>query len=312
MSIDVSLEDIRSALSEAKVDDFTGSFEPLGGGEVNNTYKLYCRGRQLILRIAKDEEQSTLLDEARSLKLLELKGVPKLVFFDEASRIQNRMWILEDYIAGTTADRLSVEQFSNLGKLLAQVHAVPAPADFKLSIWGQLLDNCESFGDEQYLLNHPDAMLRDIIRSAQNEYRDAQPEYGLIPAALIHSDATPSNILVNGSEVGLIDWEFSKFSDPMLEFSTIYYEDMEYNKGKWRIQINPEEKLSLFSGYEKAGGKIDEERIRFWIKFDKLGAAVFLYWRVNQSSRETSPEQAAQYKLDLENIKNSLSATRAT
>jgi len=92
----------------------------------------------------------------------------------------------------------------------------------------------------------------------------------------------------------------------MCDFSTIYYEDIEYNKGKWRIKITQDEKKALFSGYITAGGEINEERIKFWIKFDKLGVAVFLYWRIHQSSRTTSDAEVKQYKLDYNNLIASL------
>ncbi len=39
--------------------------------------------------------------------------------------------------------------------------------------------------------------------------------------SLIHGDATPSNVLVDGQKINLIDWEFARFSDPMRDFSTI-------------------------------------------------------------------------------------------
>jgi thiamine kinase-like enzyme len=123
---------------------------------------------------------------------------------------------------------------------------------------------------------------------------------------LIHGDATPSNILIQNDNVSLIDWEFSKYKDPMAEFSTIFYEDMEYNQGKWRVHITVEEKRALYNGYTSAGGEIDEEQIGFWMNFDKLGAAIFLYWRMNHSQRDASAEQKAQYRVDYDNIISSL------
>jgi thiamine kinase-like enzyme len=169
------------------------------------------------------------------------------------------------------------------------------------------MDSCKAFGTEAMLLNHPDTILRDLIRSAYEVFEQQQFFYDSITPTLIHSDATPSNILAHGDDVGLIDWEFSKFNDPMADFSTVYYEDMEYNQSKWRIQIRPDEKAALFNGYESGGGKIDEERIRFWTRFDKLTAAVFLYWRLHESTNSASQSQVEQYQLDFDNLVASLS-----
>ncbi len=303
---DIDLQHIYQILNAADIKGFTGTFTPLGGGEVNNTYKLGCTDRQLILRVAKDEGQSTLVNEARALSQLDSPHIPKLLFFDENNLLNDRMWILETFVPGQPQPRLTLEQFDRLGNLLAQVHKVSAPAATTVNLRQQFLASTKAFGDEQKLLNHPDQTLQALIRKLYAEFEDKQPLYEAIAPALIHADATPSNILVDGHEVSLIDWEFSKYNDPMADFATLYYEDIAYNQGKWRIKISPEEKAALFAGYEAGGGKIDEARIRFWIRFDKLGASVFLYWRLHESARTLSHPQREQYQLDLDNLTDTL------
>ena len=89
---------------------------------------------------------------------------------------------------------------------------------------------------------------------------DFGPKLEQVIPALIHLDVAPSNILVNGDNGGgLIDWEFAKFSDPMAEFSTVFYDDMEYNNGKWCIQITDKERTALLDGYQKGGGEVYEQ-----------------------------------------------------
>ncbi len=305
MQTDIDLQDIQQVLAIAGISGFNGDYIALGGGEVNNTYRVDCGSKQLILRVAKDEGQRTLENEAKALGLLDSPHIPKLVFFDANNLLNNRVWILESYIPGISDQRLTVIQFKRLGSLLAEVHRVSS-TESRVNLKEQFLDNAEAFGDKQYLLNHPDPKLRILIQKAFEEFKRKQSDYDHVMPTLIHLDATPSNILVNGDDVGLIDWEFSKFNDPMSDFSTVYYEDIEYNQGKWRIQIRPDEKAALFEGYESAGGKVDEERIRFWIRFDKLGAAVFLYWRLHVSKRITNQAQTEQYQLDFDDLVDSL------
>jgi Ser/Thr protein kinase RdoA (MazF antagonist) len=303
---DINLSDIRSIVKIAGVNGFNDEFQALGGGEVNDTYKISINDGYAILRIAKDQEQRTLENEARALKLLDSPYIPQLIYFNEHNSIKNRLWILESCIGGTIKPRLTEPQFNKLGQLLAQVHSVKS-SERGVNLWRQFLDNCKSFGDEELLLNHPHEKLKILIRKEYELCKDLQISYNLITPSLIHLDATPSNILVDGDKVGLIDWEFSKFNDSMSDFSTVYYEDVEYNLGKWRIKITSAEKDALFSGYETAGGSISEDRIRFWIQFDKLGAAVFLYWRLNHSKRNTSQIATEQYQFDFENLLASLS-----
>lgn len=297
---------INQAVALSGEQGYQNSYKPLGGGELNDTYVLdFAEHKKLLLRIARYENQKSLANEASALKLLASNHVPQLVFFDENNRIDNRLWILESYVAGKTVKRLSGTQFYSLGSLLATVHQVKSER-IGMQVWQHFIEACSAFGNENKLLAHSDDRIRKLIATAKTYFESKQSMFDTITPALIHGDATPSNILVESNDVALIDWELSCFSDPMAEFSTIYYDDMEYNKGKWRVHITPDERDALFKGYEEAGGTIDHERLKLWMIFDKLGAAVFLYWRIHESERGAKPEQLSQYQLDLDNLLNSL------
>jgi aminoglycoside phosphotransferase (APT) family kinase protein len=300
-------EMIIEAIRVSDLKGYTGNFTHLGGGELNYTYLLELEDQRVILRIAKHKDQNSLYREARALESLHFASqVPGLIYFDANSRIDGCSWILEEYIDGLTVNRLNLRQFNALGKLLAQVHQSNHHPN-EIQLWPKFLQGCKLFGTEDFLLKHPDDELRQLMQFAnENLFPEFQHSFMNIEQTLIHGDATPSNILVNRDDVALIDWELSSFSDAMAEFSTIYYEDIDYNKGMWRLRIKPEEKRELFDGYESAGGLIDEERIKFWITFDKLGAAAFLYWRIHDSGREANSEQLNQYRADYSSIVSSL------
>lgn len=300
-----TLDDISEAAKVGGLKSFKGNYQVLGGGEINDTFLLHFVDKKAILRIAKHSDQKSLHQEARALMLLNSTKIPRLIYFDENSRINGRQWILESYISGNTVKRLSINQFNNLGILLANIHSAKS-GKVGITIWSCFLDECKMFGDENFLLNHPDPELNELISFARKLFERWQKQLNEVPESLIHGDATPSNILVENDSVSLIDWEFSKFKDPMAEFSTIFYDDMEYNQGKWRVHITKEEKEALYRGYASNGGIIDEERVKFWMIFDKLCAAIFLYWRINQSEREASAEQLKQYRIDYDKLVSSL------
>jgi aminoglycoside phosphotransferase (APT) family kinase protein len=301
---DAKVSEIEQAVKLSGLDGFTGKYTELGGGEVNETFILDCGNREIILRITKYSDVNNLNQEAKALNLLSISQVPKLIYFNENQRINNRGWILESFVKGKQAGSLTLKQFENFGQLLAEVHKVKSQNPVELDFWANFLDDSQHFGDEQSLLNHPDTKLNNLIRKA-HEYFQSQPPYSITPS-LVHGDVTLSNMLVDGNNVALIDWEFSKFKDPLADFSTMFYEDMEYNKGRWRIQIKDVERDALFAGYTEAGGVIDEQRLKVWLNLDKLGAAVYLYWKMYQSGHEISPETITQYKIDLENLTSSL------
>lgn len=301
----ISEQDIQYALTIANIGGYTGRYTALGGGEINDTFKLELEDRSIILRVSKYPDQDTLKNEARALRLINIDQVPKLLFYDENQTIHNRKWVLEEYVAGTSVTQLSVTQYKSLGSLLAKIHQTNIKQE-TINVWDVLISNTSSFGNEAYHLHHPDLQLRALVQKMYQYCRDWQPVFNTTLTVLIHGDATPSNVLTNGAEVSLIDWELSDFRDALAEFSTIYYDDMEFNQGKWRKHITAEEKAALFTGYKSAGGIIDEDRIRFWMNHDKLGAALFLYWRIYESGRPANDEQVEQYQLDLTNLIHSL------
>lgn len=304
MHSDINIHDIVTITEVAGIAGFTGIFTHLGAGEVNDTFILDCNSTKVVLRISKYNDVNILSNEARALGLLNLDQVPKLIYFNETQRIKDRSWIIESHLNGYKVTVLTLKQFEKLGELLAKIHKVKSKNFIQLNYWKNFLDDSQHFGDEQALLNHPDTRLNQLINSAYKYLRSQKPIS--ITPSLIHGDVTPSNMLKSGDEILLIDWEFSKFNDSLVDFSTLFYEDMEYNKGRWRIHIKPEEKAALFEGYLKCGGVIDKKRLKLWQLIDKLGAAVYLYWKINQSGHEISSKSLAQYNWDLDKLINSL------
>ncbi len=299
---------VNQAVQIAGLVGFTGEFKALGGGEVNDTFLLDCGTNKYILRVTKRQGRDTLLKEANALKFLDMPEAPRLVFFDQNQPIDGHYWIIESYVSGNIQNRLTVAQFNSLGCLLARVHAIKDPEQRSVNLWEHFLYSCRSFGTDQELRNHPNLRLRTLINKAEEAMHQMQPDFNQAPSRLVHGDATPSNILVTGEAVHLIDWEFARFTDPMMEFSTIYYEDMEFNKGKWRIQIQNDEKEALFAGYRSNGGLVDESRIDFWMKMDKLGAATYLFWKLH-IVHDGNPDDIEQNTIDLEKLLASLERT---
>ncbi len=307
MDQDNTAQLLEQAVHTAGRTGYTGQFRALGKGEANSSYALaFENGEELVLRIASDPEAPWLRSEARSLGLLTIDRVPQLIFYDDASRLDGRRWILESLLPGQPVDRPTPAQLASLGALLAEVHRVRSPDATSLDAWQTFLTINNTHGDEAFLLNHPDSTLWPIMAAARTYCHDRQGLLGGVIPVLTHSDANPTNLLADGDLVGLIDWEYSKFSDPMVDFATIYYDDMEYNRGRGRMHITPEEKAALFGGYTDAGGTIDADRLLLWTVIDKLTCTLFLYWRIHEAPMPADEAQLEQYNLDLENLKQSL------
>lgn len=301
-----TLGNISKAVNASQLPGYLGVFKELGGGELNDTFLLDCGKKKVILRISKHANTNTLYREAETLKLLRTAHVPELIFFDKSQRINGKSWIIESYLEGKSAKDLTTKQYASLGKLLAHLHTVTEPNPKEVDFWQDLLDDCRLFGDETTLMKHPNVEIKELVHQARDYFYDQKSKFAPIHRSLIHGDATPNNILVNDDEVSLIDWELSRFRDPMAEFSTMYYPDMEYNKGLWRTHITEDKQAALFTGYCQAGGAIDRQRLDVWMNLDKLGAAIYLYWKMYESGHRVNNSQLTQYRHDFGNLIKSL------
>lgn len=299
-------EILNTIASISGLNSYKGIYTPLGGGEINDTFLLNCSDTQVIVRISRQPNHNTLKNEAASLQLLDLPNIPKIIYFSPNKPVNNRIWIVESYIEGKTPTRLTLSQFYSLGTLLARIHSVTNNQS-GVDPWKMRLQDCHSFGDEQYFLRHPEIRMRKIVHKMKNYCNDMKPRLKYVENALVHADVTPSNTLVNDSgEVSLIDWEFSGFKDPMSDFSTGYYSDIEYNDGKWRQHITSSEKNAFIKSYQANGAKYDEERAVFWEQADKFGAALFLYWRIHHSDKPIIHTTAEKYQLEFNSLVGSL------
>lgn len=299
---------IQKAVSIAGLSDYMGSYHLLGSGEVNTTYLLDCGKGKVVLRMAKHPDWTTLANEAWALGLLTISNVPQLVYFNPEKRINGSLWIMESFVEGAAVTRLTINQWNTLGKLLARIHQTTHHSQDAINVWKSFVATCTFLGGEEMLLRHPDKEIQHFIHKAQRYCHNVQSLFAHVTPTFIHADATPSNMLIRGNAIALVDWENAKFMDPMAEFAAIYYEDLEYNHGKWRIYITPQERATLFEGYTAAGGTIDSDRIAVWMNLDKIGAVVYLYWRLYQSNYPMTTMQKQQYTSDYHNIMKSIAA----
>lgn len=291
----------------------------LGHGEFNDSYYVRVDNNEYCLRIAKYKDNpSGLAREADAICRLPKGIAPSLVYFSDQPDPIDCAWIIETYIEGSTPKRLSLKQFHSMGYKLAQTHAIAAPrfdvvdkgeaTSNKSELWEYLSWCCRSFYPSSVILTDlPDIRITRLAQKIKYWFAEQQKLHDFNqPKCLLHKDITPSNVLVNGDEVFLIDWEIRDFGDPMADFATGFW-DIELNNGKWRITLNQVENKALYQGYSDAGGAVDHARIETWVTFDKLGVAVFLCHRIHSPTHDTTPQLQAQYKTDLEAIIASLS-----
>jgi aminoglycoside phosphotransferase (APT) family kinase protein len=82
-------------------------------------------------------------------------------------------------------------------------------------------------------------LLRDVYRQLDNN----QPLFDIAPpfVSRIHNDIHANNLLLSGSSVRLIDWEYADHGDPALELSTVYHPGHSFREYRAALDISQEQ-----------------------------------------------------------------------
>ena len=222
------------------------TLEPTPSGHFNDSFFVYSKGHEMVLRVAPSTDAGLLFYERRMMRqepalhrlLIEKTSVPVpcVIAFDASHQIIPRDFILLERLTGrplSEARRVNLSAvLKRVGECLAQVHAITAtqygylgehrpmiPQDnwcdaFRV-MWGLLLKDIRATGhyssDEVVFMRAMlDKHLKVFVRA--------------IPASLLHMDVWSQNILVEGDKLtGLIDWDQALWGDPEIEFAVLDY-----------------------------------------------------------------------------------------
>ena len=158
--------------------------------------------------------------EFKTLAWLQSSGaaVPKPLYLDESGARFGSPAIVTSFIPGEHIRRATDHPSDLLAWVreveatLAKIHSVPWNAtakDFLLACDPNLLWFLRSGVVPDYMKAHPDGTL------AWEAVRDLLPHREPVPAAFIHTDYYPGNLLWDqGRITAVLDWEEASFGDP--------------------------------------------------------------------------------------------------
>jgi hypothetical protein len=137
--------------------------------------------------------------------------VPPLVTISE-----DETWFSERYVSGTPLNRLADPRAAEtaLHRARRAVRRLLAETLEQVSLEGylsSLSDQIERLISQSRLLPEPDKLAHvENARTIAGQIRSLSPAVGgRITTALTHGDFQPANILVDGEQVWLIDWEYA-------------------------------------------------------------------------------------------------------
>jgi aminoglycoside phosphotransferase (APT) family kinase protein len=189
--------------------------------------------------------------------------VPRVYFSELDSSSLGRPYFVMDRVPGTPvghispADRASVAR--ELGGWLARLHAV---------------DSAELAPSAERSEGTASATRRELARWEQVYLRRRPGPVPLLgallawlgvhipaddgPPRLLWGDAGPHNILVDGPRItGLLDWELAHVGDPLEDLGAAMWACLPGT-------LDPDE---VVAGYEREGGPVDRERLRYFEAF---------------------------------------------
>jgi len=198
-------------------------------------------GRTGILRVHREDYHSlqsihSELDWLTALREQSEISTPVVIPAPDGSRVVTatvngvqRYAVLFEVVSGSEPDEIALNlgSFETLGRITALMHqhsqAWTRPADFTRFAW----DWEHSLGDQQRWGRWQDGIgvgldetpildsAADLIRQRLAEYGDAPDRFGLV-----HADLRLANLLVDGDQVNVIDFDDCGFSWYMYDFGT--------------------------------------------------------------------------------------------
>jgi aminoglycoside phosphotransferase (APT) family kinase protein len=179
-------------------------------------YRVEAAGQTLVLKISAEGE--ALADWRRKLVVLQLAAnaglAPRVVHVDEERRAVVSAFVVDRSFPALFWDpRTRPTALALLGRTLRRVHELPLPADagsrepreFLAAVWSGLA----SF------------VLPAFVGDAVERVLAAEPPARERAPVLSHNDVNPSNLVYDGEQLLLVDWENAGANDPFHDLATI-------------------------------------------------------------------------------------------
>jgi thiamine kinase-like enzyme len=177
-------------------------------------HRVEAGGQTFVLKISAQDEPLDSWRHKRSIQQLAANAglAPRVIHVDEARRaVVSDFAVDRSFVAFYGEPRTHDAAIAQLGRTIRRVHALPVPADaeakdprdFIALIWSGLVG---------FALPH---VIRDAIELVLAE-RAPVPERALV---LSHNDVNPTNLVYDGVNVLLLDWETAAPNDPFYDLA---------------------------------------------------------------------------------------------
>lgn len=180
----------------------------LEGGMSNYTYVVESQGKKYTYRVPGSFAEKFV---DREVEWQNIQEVERLGLNNKNSYVEIRSGEkLADYVEGTIVSETDVVSYNELSaKALHAIHN----SDLKFADYNAFgrLDDDERYCRESGFV-HPEEYI--VLRAKLDEIRKRHSNVRLVPC---HCDYQPTNLVVNGDKLYVLDWEFAGMNDPIYD-----------------------------------------------------------------------------------------------
>jgi thiamine kinase-like enzyme len=210
----VSLEDCLPANLQSTTTTITRIAAGFSGAGV---YRVEALGQTFVLKISDDGELHAVWRRKIHIQQLAANAgvAPRLIHVDETRRAVVSAFVVDRSFRAFYGDPRTCEAaLAQLGRTVRRVHELPLPLgadsrdprDLLASIWANF--------DENAALP---AFVIDAVRGVLSEHAPAS-ERALV---LSHNDVNPTNLVYDGENLLLLDWDAAGPNDPLYDLATL-------------------------------------------------------------------------------------------
>jgi aminoglycoside phosphotransferase (APT) family kinase protein len=188
-----------------------------GGLSGAGVHRVDANGRTFVLKISKRDESIDAWRARREILLLAADAgvAPRVIHTDEARRAVLSVFVAgKPFPAAYLDPRTRQAAVTDLGRTLRRVHDLPVPAGTDSRDPREVLATTWSGLSETPGIP---AFVGDAVRRVLDE----PPPRGRRDAVLSHNDVNPGNLIYDGEQLLLVDWDAAGSNDPYYDLAAI-------------------------------------------------------------------------------------------
>jgi thiamine kinase-like enzyme len=182
----------------------------LEGGMSNYTYVVECQGKKYTYRVPGKfaERFVDRNEEWANIQEVDRLGLNNVTTYVEIRSGEK----LAEYVEGTIMSTTDVVSYNEMSvKALKQIHN----SDLKFKDYNAFgrLDTYQNYCIEMGF-THPQEYL-----DLRNKLEELRKQYVSVPMVPCHCDYQPTNLVISGDKLYVLDWEFAGMNDPFYDIA---------------------------------------------------------------------------------------------